>query len=73
MFTTMLKRIDLDQKDLELILEKFFHDQNPEAVKIETKVYTSEDHQGNEKAYAKVLVYPESSKCNPMKDVTENA
>ncbi len=68
MFTTILKRIDLDQKDLELILEKFFHDQNPEAVKIETKVYTS-----NERIYAKIMVHPDYSNCNPMKDVTENA
>ena len=72
MIETMLKRIDLDHKDLEQILEKYFHDQNPEAVKIEATVYASEDYLGNEKIYAKVLMHPAPSRVEPA-EVIENA
>ena len=71
MIETMLKQIDLDQKDLEQILEKYFHDQNPETAKIEATVYASEDYLGNKKIYAKVLMHPAPSRTEPMEGVDD--
>ncbi len=71
MIETMLKRIDLDQEDLERILEKHFHDRNPETVKIEATVYASEDYLGNKKIYAKVLMHPAPSRVEPMDGVDD--